>query len=395
MARNHKVLFNSLSFFRDYWESKPFYSSLSGLKYENHDAIDELKSLYQSNLRQLLYLAASNNILKWSFGPENTHSHEYVNRDIALSAFKDCNTLYFHIDSAHLSSLRTFVAEALGDIPFKLSIFASPKGANVASHFDANNNFTIQLRGSKKWIYSPNIEIPYPTKNWMPSVPIDHELLLYSPGFLSSFANTSIQDEIVLNQADLFYLPRGFWHQTYTLEDSFSLNICIPSITKAKVVSERVYQMLLKHTAWRQHVPLSSGINSSQISSTSVHLQTPINQFICSLDPEIVFDNEHGSLGSTDDGIHASTLIFKPTLSRYLFVDNKSDDEKIDVIFISPETTEMTLSIDKSLVVPLSLLSQFGSRSFAVKELFSRHMDHKQILDLMALLVKFGFFCIV
>lgn len=82
------------------------------------------------------------------------------------------------------------------------------------SHWDTRDVFAIQLIGRKRWVvHEPSLDSPYYTQQ--------------SKNYESNFARPDdVYMDIVLEPGDVFYLPRGWWHNPSPLgEATFHLAI--------------------------------------------------------------------------------------------------------------------------------------------------------------------------
>ncbi|MDP5215257.1 cupin-like domain-containing protein [Pseudoalteromonas tunicata] len=80
-------------------------------------------------------------------------------------------------------------------------------------HFDTHDVFAIQLIGKKRWkLYNPSFEKPLPIHKSKP-------LLSQSP-------QEPVLD-IILNEGDMLYIPRGMWHEAIPIENQETLHLAI------------------------------------------------------------------------------------------------------------------------------------------------------------------------
>jgi hypothetical protein len=116
-------------------------------------------------------------------------------------------------------------------------------------HFDCNENFTIQLVGKKEWTYTDHAAVPNPTYN---------SGLVETPYHLAP-REVSDPHTIVLAPGDVFYIPRGVWHGTRTVEDSLSLNFNLFPTCWADVLVEALRYQLHQLTEWRETASRNKG----------------------------------------------------------------------------------------------------------------------------------------
>src|SRR5690606_26682555 len=86
-------------------------------------------------------------------------------------------TLYFE----ELPALRAFADAVARDLNVPTatvvaSAFFSRAGGRTRMHFDGNENFTIQLRGRKRWRTARNTHVSRPTQNAFAGAEIGPEL---------------------------------------------------------------------------------------------------------------------------------------------------------------------------------------------------------------------------
>jgi len=379
------------AFFQDFWESRPCHIDLNHLD-SFEGLIDEIKWLKTLNLFELLELSAGDSILSWFFEADSSHSARYVTRAEAVNCFSDLATLYFHINDSSLPSIRACVVDYLGNIPFQLSVFASPKGSWVARHFDANNNFTLQLKGEKQWIYSPNQKIKLPTKNWMPDTKIDSEMLQYSPRFGSQFDFISGANTSNLIESDVFYMPRGYWHETCTIEDSFSLNICVPAITKARVFCEHLYQQLIRDVFWRQHMPVNVSGSLSRFDADANNCQKILGDLIRYLQESdsLAFQAETSQINMKGFKLSSETMLKKLASARFFVYDSCKNSEYFEAIFFAPDNSEITLNISPAIKKVLQTIDQSSLSTLKVKDLFVPNCSNQEVLEFLSILIEFG-----
>ena len=150
-----------------------------------------------------------------------------------------------------LTALRTELGLTAGCEPRSI-IYVTPRGAGNSPHFDANANFVVQIRGTKRWHVAPNTHVPDPTDRWaMNEGPLPEELKGYARTPLPS-AMPEDAEMIELKPGSVLFVPRGYWHSTEADEDALSLNFTFGQPTWADVVLGSLREKLLKDPAWRK-----------------------------------------------------------------------------------------------------------------------------------------------
>ena len=182
----------------------------------------------------------------------------------ALKAYNNNMTLVF--DSMQMQD--AFIAKMLKNIREDLGLitggaennlckarsiaYATPAGGRTSLHFDANVNFVIQISGSKKWRLAPNQSVTHPTERFTAGA------LEMSAALEKQFHDYIIEEmpedcqEILMEPGCVLFVPRGYWHETSTTEDSLSLNFTFSQPTWADVFTKSLQEVLLTSSDWRE-----------------------------------------------------------------------------------------------------------------------------------------------
>ena len=223
--------------------------------HHGHSALAKIKEdLGGFDLESLLQKWRPQYIAAWFDNSREGHRSIRVEPSRALGLFSMGATLYFHLNGN--SAADAWLAQLCSEIGIpvrgQVSIFASPAGAGIRPHFDANNNFTLQLSGSKRWSIGFNEDIILPTQNYVPTQPIHPDLRMSVPTRVEEISPRSLET-LELSAGSVLYLPRGYWHGTTTLDaPSISLNFLCPPFTWIEAMCTRLRQTLLGSDAWRR-----------------------------------------------------------------------------------------------------------------------------------------------
>lgn len=118
------------------------------------------------------------------------------------------------------------LAQDLGVPVVLASLFAVRGSRGSGPHFDPNENFTIQLRGSKRWRVWNERSVADPMHNWRLAPGQPPTPWTSSDGSLPD-GDTS---DFILTPGAALYVPRGFMHEVTPEEpevDNLALNFCI------------------------------------------------------------------------------------------------------------------------------------------------------------------------
>ena len=235
-------------FLRDYWTRKPLF--VKGYADRLRGLVEELGSLQLTAL-----LAQSQRLQIWN----ETHLEGPVlpvSLDRALDAYYNRGaTLYFHL--CPQAPARRWIAELekdLGqpDLGAHFSLFAVRAGHGTDLHYDRNENFTIQLRGTKCWQVRENWFLQSPDSNWHVggSAPAYCDPLQVPTEEVLPDAT-----QYVLEPGSMLYVPRGYLHLvTAAEEDSLSCNLMFPTLLWGEALLYILRSRLLAHAALRKSV---------------------------------------------------------------------------------------------------------------------------------------------
>jgi ribosomal protein L16 Arg81 hydroxylase len=130
------------------------------------------------------------------------------------------------------------------------AFFVSPKGSGANLHFDSQESFVIQLAGRKRWTYAPNTDLEFPPVNYVAGTPVPEVLARLRPrGFITRTPKDAVTVE--LKPGSVFFVPRGTWHQTLTLEDSLHVDLTLQVPTFADAVTRWLHRYLSDDARWR------------------------------------------------------------------------------------------------------------------------------------------------
>jgi ribosomal protein L16 Arg81 hydroxylase len=102
-----------------------------------------------------------------------------------------------------------------------VNCYISPDGSGLPMHYDKRIATSLQISGSKKWVYSTEAAQPWPLHNGRyvdGAFEIPHE----QSGMLPSEMEFK---EVVLNPGDLLCIPAGAWHSAKAIGDCMAINL--------------------------------------------------------------------------------------------------------------------------------------------------------------------------
>lgn len=172
----------------------------------------------------------------------------------ALDFYEANAPLYFDLSRniPEVASWIAALAESLGQrrSAVRVSMFVSPGGCATECHFDSNENFTIQLRGHKRWKMAQNSTVINPMDRFTISGDVQTSMALYWKGEVP--VNLELTDVSDLVPGSMLYVPRGCWHTVEALEPSVSLNFCIRPEAWISFFLPLLERRLMAEEEWRE-----------------------------------------------------------------------------------------------------------------------------------------------
>jgi hypothetical protein len=107
----------------------------------------------------------------------------------------------------------------------QVDAFASKRGPGLATHFDSDESFMVQLRGSKRWRVAPNQSIRYPSANYIMGTEPTLEMKTEGTGDVPDTMPAE-HEVVTLRPGSVMFLPRGYWHDTDTVDEE-SLHLVV------------------------------------------------------------------------------------------------------------------------------------------------------------------------
>lgn len=156
-------------------------------------------------------------------------------------------------------ALLSDVVAELGVSPSQVSleVFAGRKGGVSRRHYDHDANFQILLAGEKEWELQPNVNIENPLIGYSPppgapGAGFPEEAHASNPRLPTAFdaAKSTIVKAV---QGSVLYLPRGLWHETRALTDTWSVNLVVRGFTWGEALTRAILDRLHRDPALRAY----------------------------------------------------------------------------------------------------------------------------------------------
>jgi ribosomal protein L16 Arg81 hydroxylase len=167
---------------------------------------------------------------------------------------------------AHMA--RALATELHGKINLHV-YFTRPGPGGFGWHFDPEEVFLFQAKGSKGFAVRENTQQPWPRLETMDTS-------------LSAQAEATPMSEYEIACGSWLYIPSGFWHSATVLAESItiSLGLLTPSVLDAL---ELVRGELLRSAEWRRRLPplgSTSGLSDKERSAVCRHYFSELAQEI-------------------------------------------------------------------------------------------------------------------
>jgi hypothetical protein len=148
----------------------------------------------------------------------------------------------------------------------EVEVFLSAVAGHVTDwHYDFQENFTMQLSGTKRWTMQKGT-VKHPVRGCTPHYAspgtVEPQLKaarLADPNFEFGHPETGVNavgdvESVLLQPGDVFYFPAGMWHKVEVVEPGVSINISLMATNYATITCQALQHLLLKQDKWRAAV---------------------------------------------------------------------------------------------------------------------------------------------
>ena len=215
-----------------------------------------LKSLLDMKIKDMLRYA-EDPVIVMHMTTDGRYRGSTVSKSQALNFFESGMALYFNL-SSFFEDTREWTNLLAGDLGqlqsrCKASLFITPANWTTEQHFDPNENFTIQLRGHKRWNIAPNQSVRHAVDRFTCSDDaIPPRMSTYY--FYKNLAPPDSTCSEEMMPGSMLYLPRGHWHSVESLTESVSLNFCVVPETWASFLTPIIERLLTTSPELREVV---------------------------------------------------------------------------------------------------------------------------------------------
>ena len=245
---------SAAAFLRDYWPSKSFVAHGDParlppfLRAPELASVDALSRVYRGKLR-----FTSGRKYQKMVGIDQVNATSLYRMGLTVQ-FEDIAP--FLADTA--SGLRRLEFElGVPEGSARASVFSSPQSDGLSEHFDAQDLFSIQLKGTKRFRIAPVRELPYPCGTQF--VPATEPFDFLYPQAGGGFPDAAEAEftTVDMEPGSVLFVPRGTWHATESGGDSLSVSIGLYLPSAADCVLEQLQLLLVQDAEWRR--PLYGG----------------------------------------------------------------------------------------------------------------------------------------
>jgi hypothetical protein len=148
----------------------------------------------------------------------------------------------------------------------EVEVFLSAVAGHLTDwHYDFQENFTMQLSGTKRWTLQKGT-VKHPLRGCTPHYEspgtVEPQLKaarLADPNFTFGHPERGVNAEgdvesVLLQPGDVFYFPAGMWHKVEVVEPGVSINISLMATNYATITCQALQHLLLKQDKWREAV---------------------------------------------------------------------------------------------------------------------------------------------
>jgi ribosomal protein L16 Arg81 hydroxylase len=227
-------------FFEHYWQQRTLAFRITGSAFES-----VLQSVGPLDVGRFCEMAQEGT-RAWLANDVIAHSVIPVDTSNAERFFQAGATLYFV--NVMLQPLTDALTDFLGAPRSKViaSLFLTPAGGGAVPHFDKNENFTIQLTGTKQWLIDDQPAVASPADGYVLGQTVPRSLTSLLP-----LPKERTCQKIELEPGMLLYVPRGAVHQTGTGTVSWSLNLSYSPSMWIDLLTVGLRRQLSSSQRWR------------------------------------------------------------------------------------------------------------------------------------------------
>jgi ribosomal protein L16 Arg81 hydroxylase len=236
-------------FLNQYWPERHFAA---------HGPLERLPQVFRAGEFASLHALATRYAGPVTFGKGTLSPRTVEIQGVSAASFYDMGL------TVHLSNVERHVpgvAATLRQLEQELglpagcaraSVFASPQADGVSCHFDAEDVFSIQLRGSKRFHVAPVEGLPHPF-----GMQFGPRMALFDDIYPQAAAGFPRPEDARFETVDMqpgsvLFMPRGTWHRTEADTDSLAVSlICAPPSALESLLRE-MKNLLLQDPQWRR-----------------------------------------------------------------------------------------------------------------------------------------------
>lgn len=345
-------------FLDEYWQKKPL------LLRGSSERLERLASVYNDfNLVEMLRRADLEDVRTIARKQPAIASQQTHDIGTLLTLYEAGVQLY--IGTSHLDEVKPWLDALtcdIGIIGFRArgDIYATEKGGGIDLHFDANDNFTIQLQGRKTWRYSLHEHYDKPLSNFSVGEP---QRLSYDPTYRTAIPRKVFEDlkTVTLKPGDMLYTPVGFWHGTDTPRHSLSFNISLAPMPWSNVLLEALKPLLNRSPAWRATATRDPVACAERLADLAHALRD--------LHPDDLLRTVRTRASGPDVIEDTTRLRRNPLVWWHTPTPTRKDEVRIELVF--PDQTVRKLTVARTFLSLLGKLPSDG-RHFTARSILSR-----------------------
>lgn len=134
----------------------------------------------------------------------------------------------------------------------RIGAFAAPPSNGVTCHFDAEEVFSIQLQGEKRFHIAKASEIEQPWgMQFNPGDPCFDDLYPQVPTGFPDPARAEFE-AVDMKPGTVLFMPRGTWHYTEAGENSLSVSIVVRTPAAFECALEALRLRMMQDARWRR-----------------------------------------------------------------------------------------------------------------------------------------------
>ena len=339
------------SFKKNHWRKKHLYIPRDNPNHYDNivQELDVQNLLNSENLSPALMRVFKGDVMKNAMDFSVNKTFELSSSLIAdnqklKECFAEGYSIEFNLMEYLIPRSSGFIADLLKEvrIPAVAKLFITPPNAQgIRTHFDDEENFILQIAGTKQWtLYPPLYENPIKSMRH-----------LLGKEHLGEALET-----VRLKTGDLLYVPAGVIHDVKTRDDiSIHLTIGFTAFRWFDLIKNLAASASLE-TSFRNHIP-DGFLNDSELAEYEASFKEQLKELVDKIDVSELLKSQHGVFDKSLPQEHADFFLPSKQLNSIHIDTQLIRNNSVAVTAHNTKGQFMIETDEKRMVFPAPLKS--------------------------------------